>query len=243
MLPKAVIFDLDGLLVESEPYWHQGFRSAISFLAQQADTQSPELSTETLYKFEGGRVPDTIRSLANATLPTVTFTDEMFAQATDHAVATTSQLMADDPTPIAQNVAVAKDLARRGYRLAVASSSPLLFVEASLKAVNVRDNFDIIESGFNLEFSKPHPEVYVNALRALAVSSDEAIALEDSTTGAEAAVRAGIPTILVNAHGRISSQSVKDLREFDTPLSLVTELETDNILNFFVRTSQTECQS
>lgn len=196
----AVIFDLDGVLVDSEPYWRDGFRSALSLLADAAGADDPAPDDEALHEFEGGRVPDTIRTLTEHYLPSAEIDDARTAAAVDRAIATAIALLRETPRAIANNVDVAQELARAGTRLAVASSSPVAFIEAALDTLGLADTVEVVESAFELEHAKPHPEVYENTLRRLGVAPEHAVAIEDSRTGAAAAVAAGIPTLWVNEH-------------------------------------------
>ena len=86
---------------------------------------------------------------------------------------------------------------RRGLRLAVASSSPLDWVEGHLIRLGLRDAFEYLSCAGGELRGKPWPDVYLGALRALGVAGREAIALEDSPTGVAAAKEAGIFAVAV----------------------------------------------
>ena len=66
MTTGVVIFDLDGVLVDSEPLWREGFRAALDLIATSLGTTAPSLSDDDLEEYEGGRVPDTVATLASA---------------------------------------------------------------------------------------------------------------------------------------------------------------------------------
>lgn len=208
----AVIFDLDGLLVDSEPYWREGFRAAMRFLAAELGGNDPAPTDEDLHQFEGGRVPDTIRTLANHYFPGADINETLISRAADRAVTTASDRMRAEPRVIAHTVSVAHELVSLGYRLAVASSSPPEFIEATLDALGLTTSVTVVESAYALDHAKPHPEVYENTLRGLGVSATNAVALEDSRTGTEAALRAGIPTLWVNANLKDGSEEAAKFR-------------------------------
>lgn len=195
----VVIFDLDGLLVDSEPYWRDGFRAAVSLLATEFGARNPAPNDDALHQFEGGRVGDTIRTLAAHYFPDALPGAELLQRATVCAIETATSRMRTSPRAVTQNVAVAHELAGLGYRLAVASSSPPEFIDTSLTILGLTASVEVVESAFYLAHAKPHPEVYENTLRKLGITPREAVALEDSRTGTEAALRAGIPTLWVNA--------------------------------------------
>jgi HAD superfamily hydrolase (TIGR01509 family) len=86
---------------------------------------------------------------------------------------------------------------RLGLRLAVASSSPLDWVEGHLVRLGLRDAFEHLSCAGGELRGKPWPDVYLDALRALGALGGEAIALEDSPTGVAAAKEAGIYVVAV----------------------------------------------
>jgi len=88
---------------------------------------------------------------------------------------------------------------RLGLQLAVASSSPLDWVEGHLARLGLVSRFDRIISGDDVAPGrvKPHPDIYLKALEALDVTAGQAIALEDSPHGLRAARAAGIFAVAV----------------------------------------------
>lgn len=85
----------------------------------------------------------------------------------------------------------------RGYKLAVASSTRLEKVERNLRSTNVRQYFSAVVTGDMVEHSKPEPEIYLKAAAALGVQPEECYALEDSRNGLLSAHRAGCKVIHV----------------------------------------------
>lgn len=207
----AVIFDLDGVLVDSEQYWRDGFRSAVSFLAGELGVEVTPPTDAKLHRFEGGRVSDTVRSLAEHFFPGEELHESQLEAAAVRTIQTASELLERDPHPIATNVSVAHELASAGYPLAVASSSARPFIDAALRVTNLAGSIDVRESAYDLEHAKPHPEVYLNALARLGVTAEESVAIEDSVTGATAAVAAGLPTLLVNARLENGAETAAEL--------------------------------
>lgn len=83
-------------------------------------------------------------------------------------------------------------LAERGIALGLASSSPMREIRSNLEALGVDGHFSAIVSGDDLARSKPFPDVYLKAMELLGVDWRQAIAVEDSDPGIEAARRAGL---------------------------------------------------
>lgn len=88
-------------------------------------------------------------------------------------------------------------LKRKGYKLAVASSTKREKVERHLTSTNVRQYFDAVIAGDMVEKSKPEPDIYLKAAAALGVKPEECYALEDSRNGLLSANAAGCKAIMV----------------------------------------------
>jgi HAD superfamily hydrolase (TIGR01509 family) len=86
---------------------------------------------------------------------------------------------------------------RLGLKLAVASSSPRSWVAGHLSRLGLFDHFDYTHCGDEVSNKKPDPELYLSVLTALGLRGDQAIALEDSPNGLWAAHRAGIFCVAV----------------------------------------------
>ena len=85
-----------------------------------------------------------------------------------------------------------RDAQRLGLKIGLASNSPYSWVGGHLKRLGLASYFDCIKTGDDVTHSKPHPELYLAALDCLGVEPEQAIALEDSPHGVHAAQRAGI---------------------------------------------------
>ncbi len=197
----AVIFDLDGVLVDSEPYWQEGFLEITKDFCRESGLPDPDLELKDMARFQGGRVNDTMRTILTS-LGHEDLADREHIEALARRVIdrvsddfAARKLGASTPGPIEQNVRVAHELADRGFPLAVASSSAQEFIEAALEQIGLLDAVAVTQSAYELEHGKPHPEVYRRTLDRLGVKAQEAVAIEDSTTGIGSAVRAELATI------------------------------------------------
>lgn len=88
-------------------------------------------------------------------------------------------------------------LKRKGFRLAVASSTKRVKVERNLQDAGVRQYFDVVIAGDMVEKSKPEPDIYLRAAAELGVQPEDCIALEDSRNGLLSANNAGMQVIMV----------------------------------------------
>jgi mannitol-1-/sugar-/sorbitol-6-/2-deoxyglucose-6-phosphatase len=240
MTVAAVIFDLDGVLVDSEPYWREGFRAAMQVIAAETGETSPVMSDDDLRQYEGGRVPDTVRTLAGAVF-SGPVPEETIRSAVAAAIDRAISLLAESPRTITPSVETAHELYARGFRLAVASSSAPQFIEAVLERLDLSTEMPVRESAFFLEHPKPHPEVYLNALHGLGVAAGDCLAIEDSWTGVQAALRAGLRTVWISGEPVDSlEEAVQGLWHGDAadserprpPLMFIQALDADAVQRF-----------
>lgn len=193
--PHGVIFDLDGVLIDSEPFWREGFRAAIGHLAEMSGRATPEMPDSLLVRYEGGRVRDTVADLVRDLLPELSENAEQLRAASEVAIETASLLFREDPRPIADSVRAAREISTQGIRLGVASSSAEPFIRTALQTLGLSDLVSAVQSAYELEQTKPDPAVYTNTLAAMRLSASRCVAVEDSLVGLEASLRAGLPTV------------------------------------------------
>lgn len=85
-----------------------------------------------------------------------------------------------------------------GYRIALATSSSHEIVHAVLKKLRMGHYFEVICSADDERYGKPHPAVYLSALRKLGLTASQCIVIEDSQSGYRAALSAGLKTLIVS---------------------------------------------
>ncbi|MBI5304623.1 MAG: HAD family phosphatase [Chloroflexi bacterium] len=187
---QAVILDLDGLMVDSEPLHSRAFSL---FLAHHGIQH--EFTVEEYGKyFVGIPVADNTRWLIERfNLPMLP--DAVLAQ----REAIYEDLIADPANLIAMPGVfdVLDELCAREVPLAVASGSPRQQVETILRGLGIAPRFRAVVAGTDVPRSKPAPDVYLRAAERLGVAPAQCVALEDSATGVTAAKAAGMRAIAV----------------------------------------------
>lgn len=185
---KAAIFDMDGLLIDSEPIWTEAATQVmqkVNFelthaLKLQTTGLSIKLFLEFCYKIQPWYTP-TSQELEKEIL------EYAHKNILTHAVAMPGA------------IELVKKLKAQGLKLAVASASHMELIEGVLERLNITEYFDIWHSGELEEFTKPHPAVYLTTAAKLGVKPEECIAFEDSFAGLRSAHAAGMITISVPA--------------------------------------------
>jgi len=184
MKTKALIFDFDGLILDTE---------TSEFLTWQAIYREygHEMLPETWGQVIGGYGISNFDGAVHLAglLGNGVKADELHARYRSESDALIAR------QPILPGVVDYLDEARRlGLGLAIASSSPHSWVDAHLTRLGLFDRFQYIICADEVSKSrtKPHPDLYLKALEALNIQPDEAIALEDSPNGVLAAKQAGI---------------------------------------------------
>ncbi|MGA8112138.1 MAG: HAD family phosphatase [Actinocatenispora sp.] len=186
--PRAVIFDLDGVLVDSEQWWDQIRRQVV---ADNGGTWTDEATTAML----GMSTPEWAGYLVEAL--GVELSAEQVATA---VIGRMADRYADGPPLLADAVAVVGDAARRAP-VAIATSSPPTLIAAFLDGTGLRDTVRAAVSSEEVAAGKPDPAVYLAAADRLGVPPEACVAVEDSTNGLRSALAAGMTVVAVpNPH-------------------------------------------
>lgn len=186
----AAIFDMDGLLIDSEPLWDQAELEVMASLG--VDISRRDELPDTL----GLRI-DMVVDLWFAQQP---WNGPDNAEVTQRIISRTLTLV-EEKQPLLPGVLAAVQLCKaQGLKVGLASASPLHMLERVLAMFDLRDYFDALASAEQLPYSKPHPQVYLDAAAKLGVDPLTCVTLEDSVNGMIAAKAARMRSIVVPAH-------------------------------------------
>lgn len=201
----AVLFDLDGVLVDSEPVWYDVEGGLVERLG---GTWGREHQARCI----GGTVDATCRYILDLTGATVTV-EEIQAEVMAGMVAhyTTDLPVLDGALELVDAVRA------RGVRTALVSSSFRVLVDAALIKLGAH-RFDATVAGDEVRVGKPQPEPYLTACAALGVAPARAVVVEDALNGVLSGEAAGCPVVVVPsvapieaAPGRHVVGSVRDI--------------------------------
>ena len=183
---QAVIFDMDGVLVDSEPLHTIALQNILA--AEGFDYPSDEVIQDGLGRSFASHIGELIPRMG---LPG---TAEHYASRfQDQAL----RLLTESAGPSPGASALLDDLKRRGYKLGLASSSAKDIVWGTLRILGFDDRFDVVVSGDLVASSKPDPEIFLLAAERLGVDPKNCVVVEDSPRGIEGAKRAGMLVVAV----------------------------------------------
>lgn len=191
---KAVIFDLDGLLIDSEPLWQQAEMEVFA-------TVGITLTRDDCQQTMGFRIDEAVaywHSKYPWTGPTV-------LDIIEAVMSRLLQLIKEQGKPLPGVINTLEFFKQKGIPMAVASSSHLHIIEQALAAMNVRHYFVEICSAQFEEHGKPHPAIFLTAAKILHAKPEECLVFEDSFYGLVAAKAAKMKAVAVPEHINFNS--------------------------------------
>jgi HAD superfamily hydrolase (TIGR01509 family) len=179
----AAVFDMDGLLVDSEPLW-------VLAEAELLERHGDRLTAEDVEATHGRSIDDTI----------VAYAVRLGGIDPDGLRAELMSIMRahyGTSPPIRPGARELVRLLAGRIPLAVASNTDVDLVRLALAGAGLLDAFTAVVSGADMARAKPHPAVYLEACRQLGVAPRDAVAFEDSPAGVQAAKAAGLTCVAV----------------------------------------------
>ncbi|WGE51983.1 HAD-IA family hydrolase [Actinobacillus equuli subsp. equuli] len=209
----SVIFDMDGVMIDSEPQWAE---AQIIELAKYGVT----ITEQDCEKYTRGTRVDQLADIwiqrfnlkVENTVLIEAILDRICYAITQEGVAMEGLYELLDY------------LKSKNLRLAVATSSPNRVIQAVFERLNITDYFEIQCTAFDEEYGKPHPAVYLRAVEKLGVLKHECLVIEDTVTGLIAAKSASLTTLLVNPNYQQDRFAIADGR-FSSLLDVVEYLK------------------
>ena len=207
---RAILFDLDGLMFDSEPHSLASWEAVLTERGVTLDQLTIDsilglrIDATARTLIDKYHLPDTVQGLSDAK--------------TEYQVA---HLDGNVP-PMPGLLELLDEIDRRGLPKAIASSGMRRYVEAVLRVNGLPDRFSVIITGDQVAHGKPAPDVFLAAARALNVEPQDCLVLEDAPAGVQAAKTAGMLCIAVPDHG----VAQLDLSQADKTVASLFEVQT-----------------
>lgn len=183
---KAVIFDMDGLLIDSEPLWHQSEIGVLTEIGVDTSAVDPE---EVL----GLRINEVVEMHYRHSPWQGVSVDEVIDRIINRTMEKIIELR-----PLMPGVRETLELAQSlDLKIGLASASPERLLNMVVELFDIKDYFECITSAQSLPYSKPHPEVYLLTAEKLRVNPLHTVAFEDSINGMIATKAARMRSIVV----------------------------------------------
>jgi HAD superfamily hydrolase (TIGR01509 family) len=186
---QAVIFDLDGLMINSEDLSLKAWRRVLAPYGRG-------IADSDYHAMIGLDSPATSRRVIELT--SVPLAGEELSNAHWRQLL---DIIERELEPMPGLLALIQEITDRNCPLAIASNSPSDYVERALKAIGVRNTFRCVVGRDKVARGKPAPDVYLAAAACLGAAPERCLALEDSPIGMQAALAAGMQCVVVpNEH-------------------------------------------
>ena len=186
MKPDTVIYDMDGLLVDSEPLWHRAAQEVMGSLGIPLDDAAYATTI-------GLRTREFLQHwfrLYGVDAALAAPTEDSITRRVIELLRAEGQMMPG----VNQSLSLFRT---NGFRVGLATSSPMSLVDAMLDRTGLHGAFDALCSAADLPYGKPHPQVYLDCAAVLGSEPVACICLEDSFNGMIAAKAARMKCIVV----------------------------------------------
>ena len=182
----AVIFDMDGILIDSEPLWKIAMEKVFSALGCQ-------LSKNDFQKTVGLRIDEVITywnkdqnlGIQDVSVVETAIIDQMI------------DLVTESPIPLTGVIDTLRFLKSKKVKIGLATSSPERLMIAVLEGLKIKDYFNVAHSAQFEDFGKPHPAVYLTTAQKLKVDSQKCVVIEDSLNGVISGMSAKMKVVCI----------------------------------------------
>jgi len=185
---NTVIFDMDGLLIDSEPLWNEAAGEVFRHYGLQ-------LSKEQYDSTTGMRIKEFVLWWFGKN--NISF--EYAAKAENDIVQLVIQKVKSKGKPMQGLEHIFNFFISRKYKIGLASSSPTSLIDVVVTRLGIGDYINAVNSAAHLPLGKPHPQVYLDCAAALQSHPHECICFEDSFNGLIAAKAASMKCVVVPA--------------------------------------------
>lgn len=185
---KAIIFDMDGVLIEAKDWHYESLNRALNFFGEEISRY------DHLVTFDGLPTKKKLEMLSKVgDLPI-----ELHSLINDLKQKFTTELVYSRCQPVFCHQYALSKLKSEGYKLAVCSNSISRTIEIMMERSDLLKYLDFFLSNEDVKKSKPDPEIYSKAMERMGFKPDECLILEDNENGIKAAIASGAHLLKIN---------------------------------------------
>ncbi|MEJ6599882.1 MAG: hexitol phosphatase HxpB [Crocinitomicaceae bacterium] len=183
---EAVIFDMDGVLIDSEPLWKIAMEEAFHSVGCM-------ITKKDFQKTVGLRIDEVVEYWHKHS----GWKDLSVKEVEDLIIQKMVRLIKENGDPLVGVLDTISFLKSQGLKVGLATSSYNILIDTVLDALGIRDAFDVVNSAEDEEFGKPHPAVYLTVANKLKVDPIKCLVIEDSLNGVIAGMAAKMNVVCI----------------------------------------------
>ncbi len=218
---KAIIFDFDGVVLETEPYHIEAFRKIMK------EDFGLSLSYDDVLVYAGLIHSEKIRRICKERgIPTPVNLEEEREKILSMAFASIEKDIRNGLTKLPSGLLdLLKNIKEKGYKIGIATMNERKYSLEILHILGIEKYFDAIITFEDVKKIKPHPEAYLKAAGMLGVNPENCIVIEDSVYGIQSAKSAGMMCIAIT-----TTNMRERLKEADMIIDNFGEVDTENFI-------------
>jgi sugar-phosphatase len=211
----AVIFDMDGVLIDSEPLWKIAMEEVFHALGST-------LKKEDFQKTVGLRIDEVVHFWNHHENWEISNESEI----EEAIIVKMIELISKNAQPLSGVIETLNFLKNKGLKIGLATSSSSRLIKVVLAELNIARFFDFVHSAENEAYGKPHPAVYIKVAEKLNVSPTKCLVIEDSFNGVIAGLAAKMKVVCIPEKTHFPNQrlAVADFH-FETMNDFLLEIQ------------------
>lgn len=207
----AVIFDMDGVLIDSEPLW----KIAMEKTFQEVGCN---LTRQDFQKTVGLRIDEVISFWFNH----IGWKEVSEKEVENRIIQEMIRLIKENGTPLEGVVETLNQLKTLDKKIGLATSSYTILIETVLQTLNLKHMFDFVHSAENELYGKPHPAVYLSVATHLNIDPSKCLVVEDSLNGVVSGKAAKMTVICIPEKTHIPN-----------PKLILADVKYDSMIDFY----------
>ncbi len=208
---QLVIFDMDGLLVNSEPFWKIAEKEVFGKLGLN-------LTDDLLRQVMGFRLSEVVKHWYHYQ----PWPNPNFEQTERDVLDCVKQLIHQQADAMPGVYEVLTQCKNKNYKIALASSSAMELIDVVIDKLNIRHYFDVVWSAQYEEYGKPNPAIFLSVAKQLNTEPKHCVVLEDAINGVIAAKAA-----------RMYCIAIPEEVSYNDPRFAIADIKTQSLLNIF----------